>query len=272
MSLNRTLQTLKLASLLGGIVGLGVGCLITVSPLEPCDSGSNNKLNDAGECECRIGYEWCNPEDVNDLNCCDDGSATTETTGPGDGDPTTTGDGDPTTTGDGDPTTTGDGDGDPGTGDGDGDPGTGDCGPVELPPDSCSEDEEGFFWCTNLETDPEGPCGSELYICQGGAWVLNTEEAQLACEFDGFDFPYGCVDNGEEVVFECGDGPGTDCLNTDPATCVDMDIIGYCLHEKLTHDSCQLFCEEVGIDGQTYEIGECDDADPNDVACFCYDS
>ena len=66
MSLSQTFKHLKLATLFGGVLGLGIGCVI--EPIEPCDSGSNNKLNDEGTCECRIGYEWCDPDDPDDLN------------------------------------------------------------------------------------------------------------------------------------------------------------------------------------------------------------
>jgi hypothetical protein len=261
MSLNRTLQSLKLATLLGGIVGLGFGCIINLEPLEPCDSGSNNKLDSNGECECRIGYEWCDPADQSNLNCCDDdiGGTNTSTSGPGDGDGDPTGDGDPDT---------GDGDGDP-AGDGDGD-GDGDCAPGELPPESCTGDEEGFYWCTNSEA--MGPGCSEFYICENGAWTENPGFMDESCGFDGFDFAYGCVDDGSSVIFECGDGSGAACNDADPAYCVNEDEIGYCLWNKETWDSCQLFCEEVGIGGQTYEYGECDASVPDDIACFCCDS
>ena len=257
MSLQRTLQTLKTAALFGGILGLGFGCVITFDELEPCDSGSNNKLNDQGECECRIGYEWCNPEDETDLDCCDtdigDG-----TSGDGDGDPTTTGDGD------GDPTTTGDGDGDPtGDGDGDGDPGT-------LPPETCTPDEEGAYWCTHDEA--MGPEGSRFFVCENGLWVENTTFLDEDCQFNGYDFAYGCVDNGAEVVPICGDGSGQACNNDDPASCVDGDQIAYCYLGKETWDSCMAYCQDVGVDGVTYEYGECDDSVPGEVACFCCDS
>ena len=49
MSLNRTLQSLKLAALLGGVIGLGVGCILEGSPLEECDTGGNNKLDENGD-------------------------------------------------------------------------------------------------------------------------------------------------------------------------------------------------------------------------------
>jgi hypothetical protein len=266
MSLNplhaRTLQSLKLASLFGGILGLGFGCVISLEPIEPCDSGSNNKLDDNGECECRIGYEWCEPNDATNLNCCDDDIG--DGTGPGDGDGDTSGDGDGDPTGDGDGETSGDGDGDPGDGDGD------ECAPGELPPETCTVEEEGLYWCTNSEA--QGPTCSQFFICQEGVWTENAAFMDESCVFDTFDFAYGCVDDGEGVVFECGLGTGAPCEDADPAFCIDDDQIGYCLWNKETADSCLAFCQEEGIDMTTYEYGECDDSVVDDVACFCCDS
>ncbi|PRQ04886.1 hypothetical protein ENSA5_04640 [Enhygromyxa salina] len=258
MSLTRNLQSLKLAALFGGIIGLGFGCVITVGPSEPCASGSNNHLNSQDECVCDFGYSFCDPDDISNLDCCEDLSSDGGTSDSGDGDGDT-GDGD---TGDGD---TGDGDGDPGDGDGDSD-----CTPGELPPESCTPDEEGFYWCSN--TEDMGPDCSQFFICEGGIWTENPGFMDESCGFDGFDFAYGCVDDGVSVIFECGDGSGAACDDADPAFCVDDDAIGYCLWGKETWDSCQLFCEEEGIEGQTYEYGECDASIPDDIACFCCDS
>jgi hypothetical protein len=259
----RTLQSLKLASLLGGILGLGFGCIVTLEPLEPCDSGENNKLDDNGECECRIGFEWCDPNDAENLNCCDSDNADSNT---GDTSDSNNGDGDgDTNTGDGDGDN-GDGDGEPGDGDGDGD---GDCVGGEFPPETCPPEEEGFAWCTNSdETQPQ--CG-QFFVCEGGVWTEKPTDGDESCQFDGYDFSYGCVDNGEEVVFECGDGSGAPCTD-EPAFCMDDDLITYCQFGKETTDSCLAFCMEEGIDMTTYEYGECDDSIPDDVACFCCDS
>ncbi len=254
MSLTRTLQSLKTAILFGGVLGLGLGFGCVFEQIEPCDSGSNNKKTNDGQCECRIGYEWCDPSDSTNLNCCDsDIGETGNPTGDGDGDPTTTGDGD----GDGD-STTGDGDGD-----GDGDTGT-------LPPDNCSADEEGAYWCTHDEA--MGPEGSRFFICNGGQWVEDTQFLNDECTFIGYDFAYGCVDDGTQVVPICGDGSGDACTADSPIYCVDNDQIAYCDLGKETWDSCLQYCQEVGVEGQTFEYGECDDSVPEDVACFCCDS
>lgn len=257
MSLIKTLH-FRTSLLLGSVLGLGYGCFIEVGPpAEPCATGENNQLDDDGECICDIGHDWCDPNDNSNLNCCDDDIGDDEidddNNGDGDGD----GDGDPSDT-DTD-TETGDGDGD-----GDGDTGT-------FPPENCEPAEEGFYWCTH--TEAMGPEGSQLFICSGGAWV---EEASTvmdeSCMFDGYDFAYGCVDDGMSAVFVCGVGSGETCSEDAPVYCVDEDQIAYCLDGKETWDSCLAFCQEVGIDGVTYEYGECDESDPSDVACFCCDS
>lgn len=38
-----------------------------------CPTGSNNHLNATGDCECDVGFEWCVPDDADDLNCCSGG-------------------------------------------------------------------------------------------------------------------------------------------------------------------------------------------------------
>jgi hypothetical protein len=261
----RPLQSLKLASLLGGIIGFGFGCVLTLEPIEPCASGSNNKLDDNGECECRIGYEWCDPDDATNLDCCD--SDVGDTSGDGDGDSNTSvgdGDGD-TATGDGDGDT-GDGDGEPGDGDGDGD---GDCTGVEFPPETCLPEEEGSVWCTN--TDMAQPQCGQFFVCENGMWVEDTVAGDESCMFDNYDFSYGCYDNGMEVVFPCGDGSGAPCTD-EPALCTDPDLITYCQFGKETTDSCLDFCQNEGIEGMTYEHGYCDDVtEPDNVACACCD-
>ena len=266
MRFSQILTNFKTAALFGAVLGFGIGIGCVFEEITPCDSGSNNKLDSNDECVCRIGYDWCDPTDETNLNCCDDdiGDGTTSDTNT---DPTTTnGDGDGDATGDGDGDPAGDGDGDQ-TGDGDGD---GDCAPGELPPESCTPDEEDFYWCTN--TDAMGPGCSQFFICQGGVWVENPAFMDESCDFDGYDFAYGCVDDGQDVIFECGDGSGEPCSDADAASCVDDDQIAYCQFGKETWDSCLLFCEEVGIEGVTYEYGECDASDPDDIACFCCDS
>lgn len=274
MNLNRTLQSLKLAALFGGVLGLGFGCVIELEQTEPCPTGDHNKLTDDaggdtkqtedGACECSVLYDWCDPNDPENLNCCSDSNADGTSGGPDDdgdeiGDEST-GDGD----GDGDGTTgDGDGDGTTGDGDGDGDPGT-------LPPETCPPEEENAYWCTHDEA--MGVEGSRFFICTDGMWVENQAVLEEDCAFNGFDFAYGCVDDGTQVIPVCGYGSGEPCNNDDPAFCVDDDQIAYCDASKETWDSCLAFCMETGIEGETFEHGLCDESIPDDVACFCCDS
>jgi hypothetical protein len=234
--------------LLGATAGLAFGCVITLGPLEPCDSGNDNHKNSDGTCECNVSYIWCNPDDTADLSCCDDpdwtgGSGASGTSG-----------------------ASGDGDGDETSGDGDG---TGTTG--TPPPEDCDTMTD-VFWCTHSEA--MGPEGSELYVCNAdtGKWELDTDNlGDQNCALDGWDFSYGCVDSTTEVIFECGTGPGTPCTTGDPATCADMDLLDECIYGKTTQTSCQWFCENEGVGGVTFEFGECA-VDAQDVAdCDCYD-
>jgi hypothetical protein len=259
MSLIKTLH-LRTSLLLGSVFGLGFGCVIELGPpAEPCATGEHNQLDDEGDCTCDIGYDWCDPSDDSNLNCCDNDIGDDEIDGDGDG-PDDGPDDDVDTDDDvgTDSDSTGDGDGD-----GDGDTGT-------LPPENCEAEEEGFYWCTHSEA--MGPQNSQLFVCTGGSWVEEAALMDESCMFDGYDFAYGCVDDGMSVIFECGVGSGDDCAEDAPITCIDDDQIAYCLDGKETWDSCLAFCQEMGIDGITYEYGECDDTDPADVACFCCDS
>jgi hypothetical protein len=89
---------------------------------------------------------------------------------------------------------------------------------------------------------------------------------------DGYDFAYGCIFEDDQIFFECGVGPGTDCEDCGDNYCEDTEFIAECLYGKITSQSCLTFCQETGIDGVTYEHGECDDAGGTEAAvCFCCD-
>jgi len=138
---------------------------------------------------------------------------------------------------------------------------------VEPDPASCTTENEGASFCSN--TEAQGPGGSRYWLCTSGEWVENTTAGDESCMFDGFDFAYGCVSVADSVQFVCGDGPGTACEG-DTATCVDMDVINYCLYGKLTEDSCMRICSEEGDDmGVTYDYGECA---MDTMECFCCDA
>jgi len=282
MRLLETIPRLRLAMLLGATTGLGAaGCVVTRgdgSDRTECGSIlSHPEEQDDGTCVCDANYDWCNPNDEDDYSCCENNDNACENGSnnyvngdecfcdagytfcsddpndydccPGGGE---TGDTTAETTGDGD----GDGDGDTGT------DGT-------LPPETCETSEEGFVWCTNSDTT--GPEGSQTFVCESGAWVEYPNFPDQSCVDDGYDFAYGCVDNGTDVQFVCGDGPGTSCDTSGyEAMCIDSDVISECFYGKTTETSCQAFCENIGIDGITYEIGECETVE-GASDCSCYD-
>lgn len=69
-----------IAALVGLIVGMGLACVVDEGPpIEPCESGANNYLDDSGECVCREGYDWCDASDADNLSCCEPGSTGTGT-------------------------------------------------------------------------------------------------------------------------------------------------------------------------------------------------
>lgn len=238
-----------------------------------------NSYLDGDRCFCNVGYEFCT-DDPDDLSCCaaDDLTTGTPTTVPGTtvDETTTTG---PTTslppTTEGTTSTTGP-TGTTGTTETTTEvtatttegttTGVPECMGAQPPPDTCIS---GQFWCT--QTEACGPEASELYRCDEGAWILEPNLAKDSCNFDGYDFAYGCVDDGSAVVFICGDGPGSDCEPADPATCPNEQTLSQCLLGKLTHFDCLVQCTEVGDANMTlYDHGFCGD-DNGDNVCLCCD-
>lgn len=214
-------------------------------------------------CYCEGGYIWCNPGDPNDYTCCVDDaqdaiSGSDAPTNATDVSDTVADTGTGTATTD-DPTVADTTDGT------DTDPSG-----VQPDPADCNAESEGAVFCSN--TADAGPQNSQYWSCMGGAWVEMPSALDESCQFDGFDFAYGCVDDGSAVVFVCGNGPGTDCASNADATCIDADVINTCLFGKVTEDSCATICNTIGDeDGVTYESGFCDpDAVPPE--CFCCDS
>lgn len=219
-----------------------------------------HSMLDGDKCYCVEGFEWCS-DDPNDLSCC----PAQVTTGPeptsDSGSTTTSSSSTSTTRGTGTDATGSSSSGGPGSTSG---------GPVcpgeQAPPDTC---DNGSFWCTQPEAC--GPEGSELYRCADGVWVLEPDLPGDNCAFDGFDFAYGCVDDGDSVVFLCGDGPGTACQGGDPASCVDDTVLAECTFGKLTHFDCLKICTEVGDDmGVLYDFGSCGE-DQGAFGCLCCD-
>jgi len=304
MSMSNPFPKLLWTAVLGGLAGLGLGCVISVGPLDCSECGNTGcnsqqigdqcfcdpgyefanpddpddfecdripgKAGDAscgggeniglqGEvCVCDNGYTWCNPSDPNDYTCCvDDDQA------PGDGTDGVTST-EPT---DGTDTTDG-------TVDDTGEP-PGMCEETEAPwngvepdPSDCTED--GLVFCSN--NAEEGPAGSRYWECAGGMWTESTTVGDESCQFDGFDFAYGCVDDGASVTFVCGVGPGTACSGDECNGCGDDgDTIQFCEDGKLGADSCFRICTEDGDDqGVTYDFGSCVVSD-GIAECACCD-
>lgn len=214
-----------------------------------------HSMLDGDQCYCNAGYTWCT-DDPDDLSCCPEGvttGPTGSTTEPG-----TSSSG--TSTSGATETSIG---GSTGEGSSSGGPV---CPGEQLPPDSC---DNGSFWCTMPEAC--GPEGSEVYRCVDGVWVLEATLAKDNCAFDGFDFAYGCVDDGKTVQFLCGDGPGTACQASDPSSCADDMILAECTYGKLTHFDCMKQCTEIGDEmGVLYDYGSCGE-DQGLFGCLCCD-
>lgn len=220
-----------------------------------CSNPNNIQIGD--NCNCESGYVWCDPDDPNNLTCCIDEAQDSQGSGDGIAD-------------EGGEAGTG-GMMDEGTGDVGEEGGEGGDGP-EIPPqlekpsdDMCTED--GLVACSN--NDPDNPFGSTFWLCQSGEWVEDTATGNDSCEFDQFDFAYGCYNDGDIVQFSCGNGPGTDCTAADD-TCEDSDTLTFCLFGKLTTASCTAFCQdpEQQADGVTFSAGSCD---MDSLGCFCCD-
>ena len=76
MTLSPEFLRSSLLILSAGLFGLAVGCTVggDVAGSDECGGvGSHSEINEeTGDCECDAGYDWCNPEDENDFECCDD--------------------------------------------------------------------------------------------------------------------------------------------------------------------------------------------------------
>ncbi len=286
MSLRQSNFKLRLALLLGAATGLAAGCVVSFGPGNPSECGgtfSNSEPQDDGTCACDAGYDWCNPGDENDFECCELDSCVSGSNNHVEGDSCACDAGyewcDPSDasnldcceipggeTGEAGEATSGDGDGD-----GDGDTSTSGDDEGTLPPETCSMDEEGASWCT--KDDGDDPAGSRYFFCMDGLWVEDTTFMDLWCVDGGEDFAYGCGYDGTDNLIYCGSGPGTACTASTPAECADTDIIHECISEKLTATSCQTFCENGLMNGlgEDFEFGECEVVD-SVADCSCYNS
>ena len=288
-----------LSSLLGGLCAFAVGCVITVG--EDGDAGAPDECGDllthseqvGDECFCDAGYDWCTSDpsdfncckqtpkgvdqcnqpnnqvigndcfcaqgydwctnDLNDFSCCK--SVQGENTGSDSGSQSGTGTGTDTGTETEGGTTVSE---------------TGGMiceGELQPPPASCDSETE-LAYCTSTFDDCVEE--SEYYTC-GPDGVWQPADGDPDCELLGYDFSYGCVDNGELVEQLCGAGPGTPCSNADPDYCGDADVLNYCLYSKLGAVSCLEQCQVVGDGmGVTYDFGSCGEQE-GEFKCLCCD-
>jgi hypothetical protein len=209
-----------------------------------------NSYLDGDDCYCNSGYTWCNPDDLSDLTCCVDPGQTSQGTGTESGGETV---GTSTETV---PTTSVGTTGAPQ-----------ECLEAVDPPASCDVNTESFF-CTNPESC--GPYGGVQYYCENGVWVEDTSLNE-ACQLDGKDFSYGCIDSpADGVVNLCGDGSGAAC-DGGGATCSDSNTWTACQWGKQSEADCFVLCTEEGdSDGATYDFGSCEVQD-GEAVCACCD-
>ncbi len=251
-----------LNTLAAGATTFILGCVITLGPSDrdpnqTGECGNNSALENDGKCYCIDNYDWCS-DNESDLDCCPSGSGTTNdptnaTTGETEGTGSETGGETEGTT-----DTTGTETETEGTTD---DPTAGpSCDDAMPPPDGPCDPETELAYCTHPDTC--GPQGSEYYECIDGMWTLiDSTGADSLCQFDGFDFSYGCVDDGMQVFLECGYGSGAPCTED---ACADMDTLEACIHGKATAQSCQETCAE-----DFFDYGECGDQGMG-PECLCY--
>ena len=266
MSMSQAFRHISTLSAIAAVSGFVVGCVITtnIQDKECGDLGTHSELQ-GGDCVCEAGYDWCDPDDIDDINCC-----RAEGMCP---DPNSTEIGgrcfcdpgydwcDPDDVNDLTCCEDGGGTGTDGT-DTDG---GGKCAPGVPPPDGACE--EGLWYCTNVDEN----CleDSQFFVCQGGVWVEDTDTPDLSCVDDGADFAYGCWDDGQDILFGCGDGPGSACTMDDDV-CASTDAIHFCEMGRLTEASCSAICQDEGDGTTTYDHGECAE-DGGDVLCECCD-
>lgn len=238
------------------------------NPNDPADTDCCEKEGKGGECEansyyedgncyCNPGYAWCT-DDPADLSCCEDPGQTSQGTTTGTGSDSETGEPTGGTTGsttEPEPTTS---DGTTGQPE--------ECPNAVDPPATCDPDTDLAF-CTNSESVCEVP--GTYYSCVGGVWVEDSASADEQCQFDGYDFSYGCFDTEQGVIIECGTGSGTPCQGN-TATCLDSSTWQGCQWGKATEVDCFYLCTEIGYDGALYDYGDCQIQD-GEAVCACCD-
>jgi len=262
----------RLASLLGFLSAVAVGCVVTIGdggkPGSECPDPNSSKKG-ADQCVCNAFYEWCKPNDDTDLTCC---KSATSASGVSDTNDTTGGTTDGTAT---DGTATGGTTSDvptttdtPTTSEGT----TGeplDCSASASVPESCDPDVENFL-CVQADDPVCGPEGSKYYVCDNGTWAQDPTGPTGNCIDADWDFAYGCIDDGNMIVFECGNGPGTPCSGN-ATSCNGDNELNFCQYGKLGAVDCLIECMQVGDGGGvTYDFGYCD-VQRGEAQCICCD-
>ena len=91
-TLTSGLKFTRLSALSAFFSAVALGCVVTLGgggkEAESCSD--ENSFLSGGECFCSVGYEWCKPNDLNNLDCC--AVATSDTTPATDTSNGTTGD------------------------------------------------------------------------------------------------------------------------------------------------------------------------------------
>ncbi len=269
---------------LSSLAGLAVGCVLAadVDQSKECAGENTNSVLDGDQCYCEAMYEWCNPDIDDDYTCClfDSGECNNGSTKNVNGEELCCSVGydwcssEPDDArccwqGGGHETgqdTSGDVGSETGTGGTDTGGSSEDAGGTTAPPpETC--DQVGTHWCTHSEA--EGSQGSQYYACNGSEWVEDPTWADTQCQGEGYDFGYGCVTKSDGVYADCGNGPGTACSN-EAAACNNTDVIEFCKNGRLSQDSCNVSCTEVGDGTATYDYGECGEQD-GVIECLCCD-
>lgn len=267
--ISSTLKFGRLSALATFLSSLALGCVITLGEngksADSCPD-PNSSLSD-GKCYCKAFYDWCNPDDNSDLTCCESdtsGSNTNTNSNSNSG----TGTGSATDNGTTQDVPTSGTTSDVPTTSESGTTGTPmDCSVTTEPPDGCDANTENFL-CISADNPDCDVEGSKYYVCTNGAWVENTTDGDASCKADGYDFSFGCSDNGSSIDFICGTGPGTPCTTGDASCGTDVQLDA-CVLGKQTATDCTLFCMQEGMEGVTYDYGFC--GDQRGISCICCD-
>lgn len=267
-----TLMSARLAAALSFLSATALGCVLTLGDggktSDSCPDENSYLSN--GECFCDAFYDWCNPDDNDDLTCCESQTSNSNGTPGTSSNTNSTTDVVPTGgTDTGTPPTGGTDTGEPPTSGTTG-PAPTDCVVDQDPPASCDEAMGENFLCLQAADVNCGPEGSKYYVCMNGVWVEDTTAADQFCMLDqGADFSYGCILKDNVVQFQCGSGSGAACEPGGGQCTSDKDI-EYCLYGKLSTADCFYLCTEEGVDGITFDHGYCGEQD-SELSCICCD-